>query len=879
MIRLFFIFLLLTGSLWASKLDATKEIVAHGTKKVLMPRNVRDVSNLQKLLGEWRLFNSANNALTTLNLTQVVYDSQYNLNYVVGSDSAQQKVLCFEDNGEMNGLNYGFLCVAKSEVSASYNVNYQFSLSSNKWEGYYAVGELESALETLQYFKGTSFYATNATVKTTQELKDYLLNRTLTVSGYFSPYNFGNEPFNWAFVTPDKMVYQLQGNAPSSSDVFGWKAANITITSEPAWYMLFLGDWDDDGDLRFDWILVSPQTQALYKLAGVSKSGTFAYSEKIELGYTINSNGSVSFNNTSANVQSNKNMLFALYLTGSDLEENYKAGSVDLEEIVTGYNALSEAQKANIDIVIGFGGAKSAYWQGIKYMDMACLLQDYQDLQFGNDSCYGYALPTLSMGAQDTLNTFLESLKPSEYAKSMLTFWNHGSAYQGVCFDSNKNFDALNLSEITNALSQTQKRFDLIGMDACLMANLEVANAIKESASYFVASEETEPGHGWDYEMIIGYLGQNPNASSIDIGKSIVDSFIDSQKHADTNNKTLSLLDLSKVDATIERFSSLVDSINIKENFKTILDASTESQKYGETSDGTYSVDMQGFVERFENTQSLQNSIDSLVVYNRFEATKKESHGVSIFQPINTTRWQNFYQYNDNLLSYEWYSFLSNFYKIGDNDTIKPTITNEHACTFGGKSGYCMEVRDNLALQRTLGVELLPYGDAIMLFGTFAPEKTNNADEYFMRQSSGNWFWFCSDNSLQQCAFPSAYFIENIDGSDTFYSLVYYNNQTAILFLSLDKTQTVVQHWIVPLNDQLIPSKEQVELKQGDSITFLYYVIDKYGQEELKQGDTIRFTSTPFLGYYNLDAQITYYLQAVDFKGNSVISSIYTTTP
>ena len=40
---------------------------------------------------------------------------------------------------------------------------------------------------------------------------------------------------------------------------------------------------------------------------------------------------------------------------------------------------------------------------------------------------------------------------------------------------------------------------DVVGFDACLMGMIEVAWALKDDADYFVASQASEPGDGWDY--------------------------------------------------------------------------------------------------------------------------------------------------------------------------------------------------------------------------------------------------------------------------------------------------------------------------------------------------------------------------------------------
>ena len=47
-------------------------------------------------------------------------------------------------------------------------------------------------------------------------------------------------------------------------------------------------------------------------------------------------------------------------------------------------------------------------------------------------------------------------------------------------------------------------KFELIGMDACLMGQLEVLTALAPHARYAVASQETEPALGWAYARFLG---------------------------------------------------------------------------------------------------------------------------------------------------------------------------------------------------------------------------------------------------------------------------------------------------------------------------------------------------------------------------------------
>ena len=51
--------------------------------------------------------------------------------------------------------------------------------------------------------------------------------------------------------------------------------------------------------------------------------------------------------------------------------------------------------------------------------------------------------------------------------------------------------------------------FDLAGFDACLMGHVELAYQMQGHAKNLVASEELEPGLGWDYNLWMKYLSAN----------------------------------------------------------------------------------------------------------------------------------------------------------------------------------------------------------------------------------------------------------------------------------------------------------------------------------------------------------------------------------
>ena len=90
----------------------------------------------------------------------------------------------------------------------------------------------------------------------------------------------------------------------------------------------------------------------------------------------------------------------------------------------------------------------------------------------------------------------------------------------------------LYLDELSDALQTIRDRtgidkLELIGMDACLMGQLEVYSAMAPHARYAVASEETEPGLGWAYTGFLDALARNPAMTGAELSRAIVDSYID----------------------------------------------------------------------------------------------------------------------------------------------------------------------------------------------------------------------------------------------------------------------------------------------------------------------------------------------------------------
>ena len=71
-------------------------------------------------------------------------------------------------------------------------------------------------------------------------------------------------------------------------------------------------------------------------------------------------------------------------------------------------------------------------------------------------------------------------------------------------------------------------KFEMLGFDACLMANTAVLGTLAPLANWITASAELEPGHGWDYSALGAIAGGG--GSGADLGKAIANSY---QAYAD----------------------------------------------------------------------------------------------------------------------------------------------------------------------------------------------------------------------------------------------------------------------------------------------------------------------------------------------------------
>ena len=298
--------------------------------------------------------------------------------------------------------------------------------------------------------------------------------------------------------------------------------------------------------------------------------------------------------------------LLAIYVVGSDLEEDDMAASIDLEELLAGYSALPN--KGAVEVIVAFGGAAKDGWQGVKFANISQLRADNEFLEFGNETgsdAYLYQADGAHMGDESSLTLFLDYPREgyANFDQRFLTFWDHGNAYKGFGNDRNFNNDSLSMAEIENAFRSSRAgTFDLVGFDVCLMATMEVAKIIEPNAEYILASEDLEPGHGWLWSSVIELYAQEDNIS--EAGAAMVDNFVLDVHNSDDKGKTLSLLEMSQYDNLVMALDPVLSSLGEKlfhneEYSNGLVAGSTHARAFGasERQDSQTSIDLIHFAQ------------------------------------------------------------------------------------------------------------------------------------------------------------------------------------------------------------------------------------------------------------------------------------------
>lgn len=322
------------------------------------------------------------------------------------------------------------------------------------------------------------------------------------------------------------------------------------------------------------------------------------------------------------------------YMIGTDLQSQYGMAIKDIYELLEGMDGN------NINVVLQTGGCKN-----------------WHDRTFSNSVVERWYITSepltrlknagkVSMTDPKTLTDFIEYSADNFPAnRYVLILWDHGGGSEaGFGYDENyPNSGSLSPDLLAKALGDVNVKgnnikFDFIGFDACLMANVETAIALEPYADYLVASEETEPGEGWFHTNWINMLENNTSTPTLDIGKTIIDDYISNTKKSDSSAQmTLSITDLGElvynINQPLQNFSkSMSDKLN-GSDYQSVATARYNTKEFSKDSqlDQVDLVDLASKMD-VDGSDELVNAVKSAVKYNK-TYNINNSYGLSIYFP------------------------------------------------------------------------------------------------------------------------------------------------------------------------------------------------------------------------------------------------------
>ncbi len=319
-----------------------------------------------------------------------------------------------------------------------------------------------------------------------------------------------------------------------------------------------------------------------------------------------------------------------MYICGSDLETDGGYATTDIQEMIN--STIDE----KINIVIQTGG--TAEWQdfGISNQENERYTIENGELVLIDDTV-GQINMLESSSLTDFINYSKENFPADRYG---LIMWDHGGgAISGFGYDeTQEGDDTLSIDEMEVALNNAGVKFDFVGFDACLMATVETAYMLKDNSDYLIASEELEPGTGWDYTAILNGLSSNTDMETVELGKIIADSFIQSnQSLMYEEEATLSVVNVNEMDKVINSLTEYMKQIDVNllanGQFNHVAKAIDKTKAFADGEVDT--IDLYHLTENLETstTTDLKQQLDNVIEYNTTTSVMENSNGLSIYLP------------------------------------------------------------------------------------------------------------------------------------------------------------------------------------------------------------------------------------------------------
>jgi hypothetical protein len=211
---------------------------------------------------------------------------------------------------------------------------------------------------------------------------------------------------------------------------------------------------------------------------------------------------------------------------------------------------------------------------------------------------------------------------PAEH--NMLVLSSHGygiidpqmrKMMRSILFDDTQN-SYLGNQQLATAMSSIKtnilgKNLDILGMDACLMAMLEIGYQVKESVNYLVASEESEAAQGWCYSDFLTSVASG-YCSPTTLASCIVSSYGDFYENKNSYY-TQSAVDLANMGLVKDNINQVVTALNDCKSLQRakVINAIKRARRKSLQFSVSDYIDLHSFYSQFSRQVDKLNKQDS----------------------------------------------------------------------------------------------------------------------------------------------------------------------------------------------------------------------------------------------------------------------------
>lgn len=255
--------------------------------------------------------------------------------------------------------------------------------------------------------------------------------------------------------------------------------------------------------------------------------------------------------------------------------------------------------------------------------------------------------PEKSISVRRVRTVGSKPLRRALFNTTIETAMRPGARERAIAFDdTSKDFlDNIEMKKVLLAVTKDLgRKFDVLGMDACLMSMAEVAYQVRDSVDVTVGSEEVEPGDGWPYDTILKELVGNPEMTPQQLAVVIVEKYLAS--YGADSDVTQAACDLSKCEALAGAMDKLAKALIPGFSDPIIRGAILESRDQVQDYDVKDYVDLYNFCDLLAGKvpdgavqTACQNVLDAVrrpgfVLDSGYKGTKMQhSYGVSVYFP------------------------------------------------------------------------------------------------------------------------------------------------------------------------------------------------------------------------------------------------------